>query len=98
MTGRRFSAKEAERWGLVQLVVAPDELLDAALGLARELSANAPLAVQGVKRAVNVIAGRGFEDASRFEALSSSVLWSSDDVYAGFAAKARKEQADFEGK
>ena len=29
---------------------------------------------------------------------ASSVLWSSDDVYEGFAAKARKEQATFEGK
>jgi enoyl-CoA hydratase/carnithine racemase len=98
MTGRRFGAEDAERWGLVQLVVAPDELRPTAEGLARELAANAPLAVQGVKRAVNVIAGQGFEGASRFEALSSSVLWSSDDVYTGFAAKARKEQATFEGK
>ena len=97
-TGRRFGAEDAERWGLVQLVVEPEQLLDAAMDLAREIAANAPLAVQGVKRAVNAIAGRGFEDAARFEALSSSVLWSSDDVYAGFAARAAKQQPSFEGK
>jgi enoyl-CoA hydratase/carnithine racemase len=98
MTGRRFGPEEAERWGLVQLVVPPEELLDATLALAREIAANAPLAVQGVKRAVNHVAYRGFDQAARFEALSSSVLWSSDDVYAGFAAKAERRQAAFEGK
>ena len=47
---------------------------------------------------MNAVAYATFEQAARFEALSSSVLWSSDDVYDGFAAKARKEQAKFEGK
>jgi enoyl-CoA hydratase len=98
MTGRRFGPHEAEAWGLVQQVVEPADLLDTAVGLAREIAANAPLAVQGVKRAVNHVAYAGFDEAARFEALSSSVLWSSDDVYAGFAAKAQKRQADFEGK
>ena len=98
MTGRRFGPVEAEQWGLVQLVVEPDALLSTALDLAHEIAANAPLAVQGVKRAVNHVAYRGFDDAANFESLASSVLWTSDDVYKGFAAKARKEQAEFEGQ
>ena len=98
MTGRRFGPEEAERWGLVQQVVAPEELQETALALADEIAANAPLAVQGVKRAVNSVAYRGFTEVARHEALASSVLWTSDDVYEGFAAKARKEQATFEGK
>jgi enoyl-CoA hydratase len=98
MTGRRFGPDEAERYGLVQLVVEPEELLGTAMALAHEIAANAPLAVQGVKRAVNHVAYHGFDEASRFEALASSVLWSSDDVYAGFKAKAEKRQAQFEGK
>jgi enoyl-CoA hydratase len=97
MTGRRFGPEDAERWGLVQQVVAPDDLQATALDLAHEIARNAPLAVQGVKRAVNFLASQGFSEAARHEALASSVLWSSDDVYEGFAAKARKEQADFEG-
>ena len=38
------------------------------------------------------------EEAAKFEAMASSMLWSSDDLTNGFAAKARKEQAAFEGK
>lgn len=97
MTGRRFGPEEAERWGLVQQVVAPEELQQTALALAHEIARNAPIAVQGVKRAVNFVAYRGFDEAARFEAMASSVLRSSDDVSKGFAAKARKEQADFDG-
>jgi enoyl-CoA hydratase len=98
MTGRRFGPEEAERWGLVQLVVPPDRLLEETMSLAHEIAGNAPLAVQGVKRAVNHVSYRSFDEAARFEAMSSAVLWSSDDVHAGFAAKAEKRQAQFEGK
>jgi enoyl-CoA hydratase len=97
-TGRRFGPEEAERWGLVQLVVEPEQLLEATMALAHEIAANAPLAVQGVKRAVNHLAYAGFDEVAQFEALSSSVLWSSDDVYHGFAAKAEKRAPSFEGK
>jgi enoyl-CoA hydratase len=98
MTGRRFGPEEAERWGLLQLVVPPDRLLEETMSLAHEIASNAPLAVQGVKRAVNHVSYRSFDEAARFEAMSSAVLWSSDDVHAGFAAKAEKRQAQFEGK
>lgn len=98
MTGRRFGPADAEQWGLVQQVVAPEALQQTALDLAHEIARNAPLAVQGVKRAVNFVAYRGFGEAAKYEAMASSVLWSSEDVYAGFAAKARKEQAEFDGK
>ena len=79
-------------------MVDPDVLQQTALDLVREIAANAPLAVQGVKRAVNFVAYRGFDEAAKFEAMSSSVLWSSDDLLAGFASKANRQQAEFEGK
>ncbi len=50
LTGRPMPAEEALRWGLINRVVAPGEALDAALELAAEIAANAPLAVQVSKR------------------------------------------------
>ena len=40
----------------------------------------------------------GLSEALRFEALSASVEFVSDDMPAGYAAKAKKQQAEFEGK
>ena len=50
LTGEPISAAEAARWGLVNEVVPDDALLETALGLARQVAANAPLAVQASKR------------------------------------------------
>ncbi|MBV9516287.1 MAG: enoyl-CoA hydratase/isomerase family protein [Mycobacteriaceae bacterium] len=54
LTGRTVSAEEADRRGLVSQLVAPDQLLDRALELARGIAQLAPLGVQLTKRAVQV--------------------------------------------
>jgi enoyl-CoA hydratase len=53
MTGRRVSAADAERWGLVNHVVAVSELRDRALGLAVELAGGARQAIAWTKQVVN---------------------------------------------
>lgn len=98
LTGRRFGAAEALRIGFVQQVVASDELLESALGIAAELASNAPIAVQSIKRTINQFTRHGFDDSARFEAMSSSIAFVSDDLYEGFAAGAAKRKADFQGK
>jgi enoyl-CoA hydratase/carnithine racemase len=52
LTGRLFDAPEAARIGLVTAVVADDGLLDAALGKADEIMANAPFGVALTKEAM----------------------------------------------
>ena len=46
---RRWDAATAARWGLVNQVVAVDQLMDTARDYARRIAANAPLAVQAAK-------------------------------------------------
>lgn len=98
MTGRRIDARTAERLGLVQMVTSVDELHEAAMSLAGEIAANAPLAVQSIKRTIDHFAYRGFNESMRFEALSASIEFVSDDMPAGYAAKAAKKPVVFEGK
>lgn len=98
LTGRRLDAATAERLGIVQFVVPREALDDTALQIAREIRDNAPLAVQSIKRTINAFADRGLADALRFEAMSASVEFVSDDMPKGYAAKAAKQQAEFEGR
>ena len=97
-TGRRFDATEAARIGFVQAVVPRDELQSTAEALAAEIAANAPIAVQNIKRTINHFTRAGFEESALFEAMSSSIAFVSEDLYEGFAAGAEKRQAKFEGK
>jgi enoyl-CoA hydratase len=53
MTGDLLTAEEAERIGLVNHVVPADELLDAAMGMARRLAKGAALAIRFNKQLVN---------------------------------------------
>ncbi|WP_255380884.1 MULTISPECIES: crotonase/enoyl-CoA hydratase family protein [unclassified Mycobacterium] len=50
MTGEPITAADALGWGLINRVVGPGEVLDAALALAARVTANAPLSVQASKR------------------------------------------------
>lgn len=98
LTGRRIDAVTAERIGVVQQVVGRDTLDETALQIAREIRDNAPLAIQSIKRTINAFADRGLADALRFEAMSASMEFVSEDMPKGYAAKARKQPVEFEGK
>lgn len=52
LTGREFSAEEAERWGLVNIVVPPEQYFERALELARQIAQHSPAAVQAAKAAI----------------------------------------------
>jgi enoyl-CoA hydratase/carnithine racemase len=56
MTGRTLDAREAERIGLLNRVVAPDELDGATQALVDELLANSPWAVGRAKRVIDASA------------------------------------------
>lgn len=52
LTGRRMDAEEAARWGIVNRVSDPGDVLDVALALARDIVEAAPLAVRATKAIV----------------------------------------------
>jgi len=97
-SGRRIDAATALRIGIVQEVVARSELVPHVRRLAEEIAANAPLAVQGIKRTINFQAERGLAEGLRFEAASAAPLFTSDDMAAGYKAMAEKQKPEFEGK
>jgi enoyl-CoA hydratase len=67
MTGRRISAAEALRCGLVTLVVPDDELDAAWTALADDIRAGSPVAIAAAKRTINAGRGAAFADAQALE-------------------------------
>jgi enoyl-CoA hydratase/carnithine racemase len=55
LTGRNIDASRAERLGLVNWVVGDGELEGAAVELAAEIAANAPLSMKGNKHAIDTL-------------------------------------------
>src|SRR3954453_15310231 len=64
-TGRRLSAEEAFRLGLVDRLAPAEAVLESAGDLAGVIAANAPLAVRAVKRALAVSHGTSLDTARR---------------------------------
>ena len=96
-TGRRLDAATALRIGIVQQVVAFDDLFPTVTALAAEIAANVPMAVQGIKRTINSFAEQGLADAMRFEAIGASLCMVSDDMHEGVRAQTNGTAATFGG-
>jgi len=98
LTGERIDANEALRIGLVSKVVPLSALQDAAIGLARVLAANAPLAMTAAKRLA--MTGRELPLAGglELERQAFSVLRDSADRLEGRRAFAEKRPPVFQGR
>ncbi|MEW2135838.1 enoyl-CoA hydratase-related protein [Streptomyces sp. NPDC005409] len=97
LTGRRIDAATAERLHLVQLVVPAQDLEAAARTLAGEIAANAPLAVQGIKRAVDSYADAALPAALDRVAMTAALTLTSEDAREGYGAKAARRPPHFTG-
>ncbi|HVT43740.1 MAG TPA: enoyl-CoA hydratase-related protein [Thermoanaerobaculia bacterium] len=97
-TGERISATEAEKIGLVNRVVAADQLMAAAEEMARKIMSRSPVAVRAAIEAVNRGGEMPFEEGQFLEATLFGLLCASEDMKEGMSAFIEKRQANFPGK
>ncbi|MEJ0068665.1 MAG: enoyl-CoA hydratase/isomerase family protein [Pseudomonadota bacterium] len=90
LTGDPLTAETAARWGLINKLAEPAQLLAAAYDYARRVAANAPLAVQAAKELAVRSRDLDLADGLRMEQLVNRLLQQSDDVKEGRAAFAAK--------
>ncbi len=97
LTGSSIDATTAERWGLVNRVVEPEQLLETAFGYARQIAQNAPLAVQAAKELALRGPELGLAGGLRLEQMVNKILTASDDAREGALAFGEKRAARFTG-
>jgi crotonobetainyl-CoA hydratase len=101
LTGRRMSAEEAARWGVVNRVVPGDELMSSALQLARAIVAAAPLAVSAalevLRETARLDVADGFARMRSGELTAYQAMLASQDALEGPRAFAEGRPPRWQG-
>lgn len=97
LTGRTFTAQEAQRWGLVNEVLAAEALLPAALDVARAIAANAPLSTRQVKLSIGRGMRMSLSEGLAFEIEAYNRLVPTQDRLEGVRAFNEKRKPIFGG-
>jgi enoyl-CoA hydratase len=98
LSGLPFTAAEAEAWGLVNRVVEPADLMESALGIARRIAENGPLAVRQAKQAIHRGMQMSVWDGLAFEIEAYNRLVGTDDRREGVLAFNERRKPNFRGR
>ncbi len=96
-TGRRIGGEEALAWGLADQLAPSAELRDAALALAAEIAAAAPLAVTATRATLRAGLVETFRAQTAHEADEQGKLFGTQDFREGVRATAERRPARFVG-
>ena len=98
LTGRRLTAEEAERAGLVARVFGADGWLEGAKDVAGEIAAKGPVAQRLAKEAVNAAYETTLSAGLGVERKLFHLAHSTEDAKEGLAAFGDKRKAEFKGR
>ena len=93
-TARVINAEEAEKIGLVNKVVAPEELMAEAVSLGHEIAKNAQMAVRLSKRAINKGMQTDINTGVAYEAETFGLCFSTEDQKDAMAAFVEKRKLE----
>ena len=95
-TGRRISAQEAKQYGLVNEIYTDHEaMLEATMGIARQIATKAPLAVYGSKKIINYSRDHSTADSLDYISLWNASMLQPDEISEAFAAAQEERESDF---
>ncbi len=93
-----IDANEAYRIGLVNKVVEPEALMDAAMAMAKKIAKKAPIAVKYSKEAINRGMQTDIDSAIAIEANLFGLCFSTEDQKEGMGAFLEKREAQYKNR
>jgi enoyl-CoA hydratase len=97
-TGKDIDAKTAERMGLVNAVVPPDQLRSVVRELAKEIADKPPISIKLAKELINSSLETSLRVGETREAEAFGIAASTEDFREGVAAFLKKRKPKFEGR
>ena len=98
LTGRRIDAREAERWGIVNRAVAPDDLDTAVDELVQTLASKSPLILRLGKQSFYAAQDMAFPEAIAFLNSMLTLNLQAEDVAEGVSAFLQKRKPEWKGR
>lgn len=96
--GRNLTGAEAAAMGLMNRALPADQVLDEAHAWAGEIAANAPLAVQSMKRLFRHGLTEDFPSHVHHVLLQTMLLFQSEDFREGITSFAERREPNFQGR
>lgn len=97
-SGETITANQAYQFGLIEMVVKEEDLMNEAQKLANRISQNGPFALKACKRAINQGIDLKIDDGLRLELEEYDSVSKSEDAEEGILAFLEKRKPFFKGK
>ena len=98
LTGRPFTAAEANEWGMVNRLCAPEKVVEDALGTARVIADNAPISVRQAKHAIHYGLQMDLASGMMLEIEAYNRMVPTEDRREGIASFNEKRKPVFKGR
>jgi enoyl-CoA hydratase len=98
LTGQRVPASELYRLGVIEECVPADNLMDAALTIARDIASKSPLAVKTIKDSFNMVENLSLKEGYRLEQTMTVALNRTEEAKEAKRAFIEKRKPIFTGR
>ena len=98
LSGKPWTAEEAEAWGMVNRVCEPGELVADARAIARRIADNAPISIRQAKRSIHHGLSLSLHDGMLFEIEAYNRMVPTEDRREGILSFNEKRKPVFKGR
>ena len=98
LTAERIDAETALRYGIINRITEPENVLEEARAMAGKIAVQAPLAVRLIKESVHKAVDYSLYEGMQYERKNFYLLFASEDQKEGMQAFAEKRKPNFIGR